>query len=168
MHGRQKLAFALFAGLTLLIDGTSECVAGPYQPHANFEAAVRDSSTSPYVVLLTAIDDRTGEARTGCTTADLLKGAIWMQTWAHSGQQTRAEDKLRSEEVRRILIRNTAHVFHFSDPGALRNTFPFPISERYPQACDAISRGVRVRIADLTGQPIFEPPTAGSQRRRAK
>lgn len=156
MHGRQKWTPALVV-IALLIGRATPCVAEPYQSHANFEAAVRNSSTSPYVVLLTAIDDRTGRPSTGCTTVDLLKGAIWRETWGQSVASTVAEGRSRDEKVRRILIRNTSHVFRFSDPAALRNILPFQISARYPHACDAIARGIRVRIADLTGQPIFVP-----------
>jgi TonB family protein len=163
MRGRQEWMLVILATLALLVGEASVCMAEPYQPHANFVAAIQDTSTSPYVVLLTAIDDRDGQAHSGCTTANLLRGAIYKHVWGLSGSQSRAEDELRGEEVRRILTENTSHVFHFSNPDALSNVLPFQISAHYPQACEAIARGIRVRIADLTGQPIFGPFAEGPQ-----
>jgi hypothetical protein len=50
--------------------------AEPLQPQAQFEAAVRNRSTTPNLILLTVVDDRAGESWIGCTFAPFLVGAI--------------------------------------------------------------------------------------------
>jgi hypothetical protein len=41
--------------------------AQPHQSQESFGAAIRNDSTSPSYVLITVVDDTTGQARTGCT-----------------------------------------------------------------------------------------------------
>ncbi len=66
------IAFAV--GSMMLFSLPRSSLADPYQAHPAFEAAIRNSSTSDSLVLITAIDDRTGKTTTGCTGASLLRG----------------------------------------------------------------------------------------------
>jgi hypothetical protein len=158
MHGRQKWTLALFATMTLLTGGAGQCAAEPYQSHEDFVAAIRDRSSSPYIVLLTAIDDRSEQAHTGCTNAHFLTGAIHIELWRQIDVRApRDELKSRSAEAERIAIEHTSHVFHFSNPAALQSVFPFPNDRRYSKACEAIARGVRARFADRTGELLLGP-----------
>jgi hypothetical protein len=127
--------------LTILSAGIPEqSAAEAVQSQANFAAAIRDDSTSPFIILLTVVDDRTGQARTGCTDAPFLIGAI------------RIETELNEAEAKRLALANTSHVFHFTKQKALDN-LPF----RYAIACTAIEHGSSARIQDRTGQILIFP-----------
>jgi TonB family protein len=127
------------------------------QSQAAFETAIRDRSTSPYIVLVTVVDDRTGQLSTGCNSVVLLRSAIYREQRGIVGSEVTAE------EVIKIALDNTSHVFHFSNPAALSNILPF----RYPEACAAIERGSRARIADITGQVVLGPFVEGPMLRRS-
>jgi TonB family protein len=142
-------------GLSILwIGSPGDAAAQARQSQAAFETAIRDTSTSPYVVLITVVDDRTGEVSTGCNTANLLLGAIYLEKW---GSFDSSQAAARHEEVKRIALENTSHTFHFSNQAALNNVLPF----RFAEACVAIERGTRARIADRTGQILFGPFVEG-------
>jgi len=79
-------SFLVVLSLTLMA-GTS--AADPRQSQAAFEAAIRDRSTSPYIVLITVVDDRTGQTGTGCSGANLLLGAIYIEGGDVSAAQLR-------------------------------------------------------------------------------
>lgn len=153
------------AGALVLSAGLSGQVAAQgLQPQADFENAIRDSSTSPYVVRITVIDDRTGEASTVCVDAHLLTGAIYLDKGGSfeprasgdaPGNFLKAERAKKLQEAADIAVANTSHIFHFSKPEALKS-----ISHRYPEACAAIDQGKRARIADRTGQIRTEPSIA--------
>ncbi|WP_161497239.1 energy transducer TonB [Bradyrhizobium nitroreducens] len=142
----------------LLISHANDCAADPHQSHNDFVAAVRDGSSSPYLILLTTIDDRSGQAHTGCTPAPFLIGAIHIELWGRIDPRA-APDELKSRraEAERTAIENTSHVFHFTNPAALLNAFPFPHDTRYARGCEAIARGLRARIADRSGQLLLGP-----------
>ena len=48
----------------------------PVQPQPAFDAALRDTSTSPQFVAVTVVNDESGETISGCIAASLLLGAI--------------------------------------------------------------------------------------------
>jgi len=128
-----------FACSILMLIGAGlpgNCDAAPYQSHDAFTTAILDKSTSPYIVLIEVIDDRTGQSSFGCNTANMLKGASYREKWGAFGPNT-PETRARFEQVDEIALANTSHVFHFSNEAALRNVLPL----RYPEACAAIAKG---------------------------
>jgi hypothetical protein len=101
---------ALVLALTL----PSGAFAAPLQDQAQFQDAVRNTSTSPSYVLVTIVDDRSGQARTGCTEANLVEGAL------HRDLHLPHDDN-SVWAVQQRMLKSRDHVFHFSDPGALAN-----------------------------------------------
>jgi len=93
---------------------SGKSVAEPIQSQSDFEIAVRDNSTSPYIVLLAVVDDRTGQSRTGCTEAHFLVGAIILVRLNGYGT-TNSENMVKNERARQIALENKSHVFHFSN-----------------------------------------------------
>ncbi len=152
----RAISTLLIAGL-LSIGLPEESAAQARQSQAAFETAIRDNSTSPYVVLITVVDDRTGQASSGCNTANLLRGAIYLEKWGSIDRDAAPEANTRRKEVEKIAVENLSHVFHFSNPAALKNILPF----RDWEACAAIEQGSRVRIGDRSGQIILGPFVEG-------
>jgi hypothetical protein len=109
--------------------------AAEIQPQDKFETAIRNTSTSPSVILLTVVDDRTGQARSGCALAPFLLGAITRETGV-------SVDKSIN-----VALTNPAHEFHFSRPDALAN-IPFIDA---PGVCAATAQGRSVVMRDRTG-----------------
>jgi hypothetical protein len=118
-----------------------------------FEWAVKNRSTSPGFVLLTAIDDRTGQSIAGCTEAPFLLGAIARETG------------VSGDEARQIALSNTDHVFHFSKQQALDN-LSIDRNPAYQRACSVIRSGSTARMNDIGGQisagPFSEGPYPGN------
>ena len=141
----------------ILMAGTA--AADPRQSQAAFETAIRDHSTSPYIVLITVVDDRTGQTSTGCSGANLLLGAIYIEQWGRIDGTATPEVRARLAEVERIAVENTGHVFHFSNERALANVLPF----RYPEACAEIAKGRRARIGDRSGGVLLGPFVEGPE-----
>jgi hypothetical protein len=113
--------------------------ADEIQPQDKFEAALRDRSTSPFVILLTVVDDRAGKTRTGCVMAPFLLGAIHFETGASS------------HDALDVALANRSHVFHFNTQKALDNI-------RFLKShlvCDAVRRGLTVRQLDITGEFVI-------------
>jgi hypothetical protein len=156
----------------------------PRQSSERFSAAIHNDSTSPDYVLITVVDDATGQARTGCNTANLLLGAIHMEYGL-------AYDAAGIANAKNVALTNPRHLFHFSKPEALSNIAfrysPHDIevarqlihpltdeqlrkafsmrgelnetssnAERDARACALIERGWRVRMADISGELILE------------
>jgi hypothetical protein len=154
------------------------------QDEKHFKTAVLDHSTSPYFVLVTIVDDRTGQSRTGCTEANFVLGAIHLEL-------NLAHDSASIERADQIALQNADHVFHFSKQKALDN-----VAFRYTQtdlerardfirshgtkwllgtpvaaqqaalgslqwsdafACAIIEEGLSARMVDMTGQIVAEP-----------
>jgi len=143
LHSRMLL-------FTLISLSTMTLAAEPIQSQNDFGIAIRDRSTSPYIVLVTTVDDRTGESRTGCTEAHFLLGAIILEKLDGYGKNN-SENIIKTEKAQQIALENSSHVFHFSRQDALDN---LPI--KYQEACDMIKRGMRVRISDITGTTLVE------------
>jgi hypothetical protein len=172
-------ALILLAGLSEQVAGQG------LQPQADYEAALGHYPGSPYVVYpippyavrIMVVDDRTGQASTVCVGANLLKGAIYLEKWGSFYQpdtprtnegvpnflnfknqirpKPNPEAVARWKEVDEIAVANTSHVFHFSNPEALKS-----VSRHYPEACAAIEHGKRAPIEDLTGRIRVELPAA--------
>jgi hypothetical protein len=97
-----RLLMIIAAGASLLSSlsvGPGVAETEPSQPQAQFEAAIRNRSTSPNFILLTVVDDRTGESWIGCTLAPFLLGAI-----------EREQPAVSLEEAVRIALSNTSRV----------------------------------------------------------
>lgn len=84
------------------------------QSRASYEAAIPNHSTSPSYVLITVVDARTESARSICTTANLLIGAIHREY----GLGYDLADISKSDE---IALSNQTHVFRFTKRDALNN-----------------------------------------------
>jgi TonB family protein len=125
------------------------------QSQAHFEAAIKDRSTSPFVVLLTVVDDRTGQSRTGCTEANSLIGAIVIEKEGGYGKSN-AENMVKIDKAINEALENKEHVFHFADQAALDN-----IHFGYQEACSFIAQGLTARIADITGRTLHGPFVRG-------
>ena len=114
----------------------------PFQSKSSYEAAMRTGlSTSPSYVLITVVDANSGETRTGCTTANLLLGAIHKE---YEG----AFDIEGSAKAELIAQSNLSHTFRLAKPDALANV-PF----RFSQDDWAI---VREKLQGLTIQELRE------------
>jgi len=170
------MAAVLGAGPALAGEAPAEKL--PAQSSEHFATAIRDNTTSPYYVLITAVDDATGQSSTGCTTANLLLGAIHIEYGL-------AYDRQGAVNAVNMALTNASHIFHFSKPEALAN-IPFRYSphdleearrliqplndqqlrERFAErgdlqawatatrnarACALVERGLSVRIADRSG-----------------
>ena len=113
------------------------------QAQAQFEAAIHNRSTSPNLILLTVVDDRTGESWVGCTLAPLLLGAILKENGAQQGPAS-------VQAATQIALSNASHVFHFSKQSALDNLKPV-MDGKYSKACEALKRNGCMQMQDLTG-----------------
>ncbi|WP_211471552.1 hypothetical protein [Collimonas humicola] len=155
------------------------------QSRASYEAAIHNSSTSPSYVLITVVEARTESARSICTTANLLIGAINMEYGL-------GHDRAGYSKSDEIALSNQTHVFRFTKQDALNNvpftysdddiaaarTFlaPFSVAElrdkfsslyssqrlalngfsRDAIACVLIERGLSPKMADISGQVFVE------------
>jgi hypothetical protein len=132
----------------------ASCADAQSQAAYSFDAAIHNRSMSQSVVLITAIDDRTGEQHVGCTRAAFVLGAI------------RFEYGLEGVAAEQFAIANTSRIFHFSKPEALHNlVLGFSDdagSERMKgdlqAACELVKQGKPVFFADRNnamrvGQP---------------
>ena len=136
----QALAVVLSVALLLSYSvSRASAEAETLQPQAQFEAAIRNRSTSPNLILLTMVDDRTGDSWTGCTLAPLLLGAILKQ------QRT-----ISVQEAIQIALSNTSHVCHFSRQSALDNLRDMA-DGKYSRACGVLKQSGCVQRQDLTG-----------------
>ncbi len=99
--------------------------ASAQQSATNFAKAITNLSTSPYYVLITVVNDKTGMRRTICTVAPFLLGAIQHQyhilplRTKHGDQQAEALAWERKLEAAALASKD--HVYHFSNPKALKN-----------------------------------------------
>lgn len=155
------------------------------QSRASYEAAIHNSSTSPSYVLVTVVDARTELARSTCTTANLLMGAIHFEY----GLGYDSAGYVKSDA---IALSNQTHVFRFTKQDALNNVpftysdgdiaaaraflAPFSAAElrdkfsslyssqrlalngfsRDAIACVLIERGLSPKMADISGQVFVE------------
>jgi hypothetical protein len=133
----------LHVGLLCSLAAPAAAEPAALQAQAQFEAAIRNRSTSPNLILLTVVDDRTGESWTGCTLAPLLLGALLKESESQ-------QPPVSLQTATQIALSNTSHVFHFSKQSALDNLMPV-IDGKYSAACEALKRNGCMRKPDLTG-----------------
>lgn len=112
-----------------------------------FAVAVYSESTSPYFVLVTIVDDRTGVSWQVCTKAEALVGAM-MTEW-----QLSYENNARRRAAQRIIA-NATRTYHLSNPKALANVAP-----RYTEAQLAT---VRERLQGYSREQLIKLFRAGS------
>jgi hypothetical protein len=126
----------------------SEFVQSP----AHFEKAIRNTSTSTYIVLVTIVNDKTGEALAECMPAPFLRGAI------HS-QYDLKYDASSAEKAIQIALANPFRVFHFSKQAAidLVSSFAGDHRLRYQKACALVRRGQSVFLTDRAGLIRTDP-----------
>jgi len=105
------LMFAVFGSIAKSAEPE---VVRQLQSQTRFEQAIRDRSTSPFFILFTIVDDRTGMARESCATANLFLGAIHREYGL-------AYDKDSLSKATEIALSKPDHVFHFSKQEALDN-----------------------------------------------
>lgn len=110
-----KFSTALLALIVTSVSAVEPLGKGePVQSQANFEAAIHNDSTAPSYVLITLVDARTESARSTCTTANLLMGAIHRE-------YDLGYDKASQSRAREIALSNKTHVFRFTKQDALHN-----------------------------------------------
>lgn len=132
------LASVMFMGLMVGAVHAGE----PFQSQDRFATAIRDESTSPYFVLITVVDDRTGRTTTGCTTANFLLGAIHREN-------DLGYDSIGVRKAQEIALSNVAHVFHFSKQASLDNLAMNDKIQDEQKACAIIKKGQSARLADI-------------------
>jgi hypothetical protein len=115
---------ALILG-TALFSFAASSTAEVAQDQGRYRQALSDHSTSPYFVLVTIKDDRTGTAFTGCINVNFLKGAIFRELGGESEPPASAEKRQAQnallQKAEEIALKSTDHEFHFSNPAALAN-----------------------------------------------
>jgi hypothetical protein len=123
------------------------------QSQENFEKAMRDRSTSPHVILVTVVNDNTGEAHTECFPAPFLLGAIHREYDLNY-------DAGSIEKAMQMVLANSSRTFHFSKQSAIENLPPFregEIKARYHEACALVREGKSVFLSDRGGQVRVDP-----------
>jgi hypothetical protein len=104
---------------TIWIPLLAEADVMELQSQESFAAALLNASTSQSFILITVIDDSTHTERTGCVTANLLIGAILIET------NQRSENKAQYQAMRAkavyMALAAPRHTFHFSNPTSIAN-----------------------------------------------
>lgn len=121
-----KPAISLSLAAQLALAGVASAgITSAFQDQAHFQAAVVPeedmgngnifvSTTDLNFVLLTVVDERTGNSWTGCTPAQYLEGAVHIENHLDY-------DAVSLERGHKIILSNASHVFHFSKSKALEN-----------------------------------------------
>ena len=115
--------------------GASQC------DRSLFESALENESTSPSFVLITVIDEQSGEQSVVCTAAPFLLGALHRELGAGYGQEGVARVKAAARA-------SPALTFRFSKSKALAN-----VRSRYTAT---ILETVRVRLAGLSDADLLD------------
>jgi hypothetical protein len=125
------------------------------QSQANFEKAIRDKSTSLYLIFVTVVNDDSGEVHTECFPAPFLLGAIRKEYDLNY-------DAGSIEKAIQIAFANPSRVFHFSKQAAIDNVPSFTKDAnvfrlRYQEACALVKEGKSVFLSDRGGQVRVDP-----------
>jgi len=147
------------------------------QSQASFEAAFRTISTSPQYVLMTAVDDKTGQARTFCTLSSFLLGAIDREGVGPAVAVARASRDHVFHFRQQAALDNIRPDYSADDLAAVRERFatmstealaerysrvygpPMLPRNRYPRgavACALIERGLSPHMEDLSGEVAID------------
>jgi hypothetical protein len=158
-------SFSVFGNLAA--SGEPQTGTKPVQSQRQFEEAIRDQLNSPFFVVVTIVDDRTGLARNTCITANLFRGAIHREYGL-------AYDRASLEKVTEIALSSPDHVFHFSKQEALdnlphysdeelasarktiegldENQLAGPFFRNKAVGCALVERGLSARMGDRGGE----------------
>jgi hypothetical protein len=119
-------------------------VCAKYEQNGDhFRAALLNDSTAPSFVLITVKNGRDGSAKTGCTEAPFLLGAIHKENAI-------PHDEAGDRKTLEIALSAKGHTFTFRNPAALSSiAFDNP---RYRRACEIIYSGKQAYITDITGE----------------
>ncbi|HEX5323677.1 MAG TPA: hypothetical protein VFW40_07820 [Capsulimonadaceae bacterium] len=147
--------FVLIAIFILAASLSSAVAAGPpaKMSDALFTRAIKNSSTAPNYVLITVVNDNTGKQRDICTLATFLLGAIWKQ---YNIRPSKTADKHNQaadveRQLQSIALSHKDHVFHFSNPAALRNLGPGYTDEQLHRAQQMLKKVPSRYILDHEG-----------------
>ena len=122
-----------FLAAFLTVPATAQDV-GIVQPHRQLIAAIDNETTSPSYVLITVVDGRNGTAKTGCTLAVFLLGAMHLERNLDYSQPSR-------RAVRESVVAQADHRFVFRNPSALQNVGFERFESRNLEACRIIRNG---------------------------
>lgn len=114
-------AFIVFLLATLTLD------ASWAQSHADFVAAVKNRSTSPFFLKIQVTDLNTGSAYTTCVVASALSGAVHFEKREPYSQEGR-------QNVLNYILNNTSHDFSFFTREALDSFHDRPTLEEIQEA----------------------------------
>jgi len=137
-------AILSFFGLIAAL-GITPATASYQQPDDQFRAALENNSTSPSFILITIRDARDGSARTGCTLAPFLLGAIHKENalpYNEEGQNA----------ALRIAASARDHFFTFRRLKALANIALNDDTPRFQQACAIVRSGGQAYMSDRSGE----------------
>jgi len=115
---------------------TASAEAAGIQHQDKFETAIRNMSSGPSIILLTVVDDRTRQSRTGCALAPFLLGAI------------QREMGVSKDKAMDVALANSTHEFHFSKQDAIDN---IPFIKAPSGVCTAVEHDLSVVMRDRTG-----------------
>jgi hypothetical protein len=157
--GRGSARFASLIGSflvgILIVSGLAHGETEFVQSQANFEKAIRNRSTSIYVIFATIVNDSTGETHAECVAAPFLLGAILKEyALGYDGPSV--------EKAIQIALANPSHVFRFTNEAALGKLPPFTknaelFRSRYQQACDLVRQGKSVFLSDIGRRVLVDP-----------
>ena len=111
------------------------------QAHDEFMRAMRTMSTSPHYVKISLVDATKGSTQDACVTANLLRGALHLETgFAH--------DRTGVAAIDASLAANHAHEFVFTNPAAFANLPSLPESQEIDEASQLVSGLAEADIAE--------------------
>ncbi|WP_299346763.1 hypothetical protein [uncultured Pseudoxanthomonas sp.] len=116
------------------------------QAHDAFMEAMRTMSTSPHYVKIRLVDPTRGITRDTCVTANLLRGALHLETGV-------AHDRAGTTAIDASLSANRAHEFVFTNPAAFANMPSLPELQEINEASQLVS--------GLSGPDIAESLSEG-------
>ena len=135
------------AGLCALLVASCARQDVGVQSHDAFMEAMRTMSTSPHYVRIRLVDPTSGITRDTCVTANLLRGALHLETgFAH--------DRAGATAIDAELSANRAHEFVFTNPDAFANLPSLPELQEIDEASQLVS--------GLAGQDIAESLSEGA------
>jgi hypothetical protein len=129
----------------LLLPAAARAQTLPVQTQAAFEAALQDTSTAPQFIAITVVNDDSGQAMSGCITANLFLGAM------HKEYDLGYDPDAIGRIMAAAAGAGAGRIFHFRKAEAWANMPPRAWSAR---ACDIIAAGQVARMADRSGQIV--------------
>ena len=125
-------------GLAVMVSGGAYAT----QDKEHYEQAFANHSTSPSFVLVTIMDETTGSSFTGCIEANFVTGAIFRELGGNFDQTpdaaAREADRALLRKAEESALRNSNHLFHFTNPNALANVQLSYTEDDLAQAREAV------------------------------